>query len=94
MNFARLSEASMAAVSQFPIFRNLVDVCQRASGIPCALIVRAERILKSSGASLDRGHLSIIVIARSVATKQSILSFCGTMDCFASLAMTVDGCAA
>ena len=24
----------------------------------------------------------------SVATKQSILSFCGEMDCFASLAMT------
>jgi hypothetical protein len=28
------------------------------------------------------------VIARSVATKQSILSFCGAMDCFAALAMT------
>jgi hypothetical protein len=28
------------------------------------------------------------VIARSEATKQSILSFCGAMDCFASLAMT------
>ena len=30
----------------------------------------------------------LTVIARSEATKQSILSFCGTMDCFASLAMT------
>jgi hypothetical protein len=29
------------------------------------------------------------VIARSAATRQSILSCCGTMDCFASLAMTV-----
>jgi hypothetical protein len=29
-----------------------------------------------------------LVIARSEATKQSILSFGGTMDCFASLAMT------
>ena len=28
------------------------------------------------------------VIARSEATKQSILPFCGAMDCFASLAMT------
>jgi hypothetical protein len=28
------------------------------------------------------------VIARSAATKQSILSFRGTMDCFAPLAMT------
>ena len=28
------------------------------------------------------------VIARSEGTKQSILSFCGKMDCFASLAMT------
>jgi hypothetical protein len=29
------------------------------------------------------------VIARSEATKQSILSFCGSMDCFAPLAMTI-----
>src|SRR4051812_41884411 len=29
------------------------------------------------------------VIARSAATKQSILSLCGKIDCFASLAMTV-----
>ncbi len=32
--------------------------------------------------------LARFVIARSVATKQSILSFRGAMDCFASLAMT------
>jgi hypothetical protein len=31
---------------------------------------------------------SAAVIARSEATKQSILSFEGEMDCFASLAMT------
>ena len=31
------------------------------------------------------------VIARSEATKQSILSLRGTMDCFASLAMTERG---
>src|SRR5205809_6452691 len=31
----------------------------------------------------------MFVIARSEATKQSILSFRGEMDCFASLAMTV-----
>jgi hypothetical protein len=29
-----------------------------------------------------------VVIARSIATKQSRLSFFGAMDCFASLAMT------
>jgi hypothetical protein len=29
-----------------------------------------------------------VVIARSEATKQSILRVCGFMDCFASLAMT------
>jgi hypothetical protein len=31
----------------------------------------------------------IAVIARSAATKQSIVSLRGSMDCFASLAMTV-----
>src|ERR1700681_4438400 len=31
----------------------------------------------------------LFVIARSEATKQSILLCCGSMDCFASLAMTV-----
>jgi hypothetical protein len=34
------------------------------------------------------GVSSFSVIARSEATKQSILSLCGEMDCFASLAMT------
>jgi len=41
--------------------------------------VTAETIIQS---------LAISVIARSKATRQSILSFRGTMDCFASLAMT------
>jgi hypothetical protein len=36
----------------------------------------------------DRGLMPGIVIARSDATKQSILSFRGEMDCFAALAMT------
>jgi hypothetical protein len=40
----------------------------------------------------DRGFVSDMdVIARSEATKQSILSLLGEMDCFASLAMTVLG---
>ena len=34
-----------------------------------------------------RGRM-LVVIARSEATKQSTLSLCGEMDCFASLAMT------
>src|SRR4029077_16766545 len=33
--------------------------------------------------------VAVVVIARSEATKQSILSFRRRMDCFASLAMTV-----
>src|SRR5882762_5120961 len=33
----------------------------------------------------------VVVIARSKATKQSILSLCGKMDCFAALAMTERG---
>jgi hypothetical protein len=48
------------------------------------------RYSNASGAS-RRGvvNLRLDVIARSEATKQSILSLRGTMDCFASLAMTV-----
>jgi hypothetical protein len=36
------------------------------------------------------GTSDIFVIARSEATKQSILSLRGEMDCFASLAMTIN----
>jgi hypothetical protein len=44
-----------------------------------------------AGHDVDAGlfHAAIsqlFVIARSAATKQSILSLCGQMDCFASLA--------
>jgi hypothetical protein len=42
--------------------------------------------------TIDRDDALSSVIARSEATKQSSLSFCRKMDCFASLAMTgVDG---
>jgi hypothetical protein len=37
----------------------------------------------------EGGFKSNNIIARSAATKQSILPCCGAMDCFASLAMTV-----
>src|SRR6476469_681023 len=37
---------------------------------------------------LGDGETATTVIARSKATKQSILSWCGDMDCVASLAMT------
>src|SRR5260370_19312204 len=41
----------------------------------------------------DREAVSgLAVLARSEATKQSILSCCCAMDCFASLAMTLLGC--
>jgi hypothetical protein len=61
---------------------------QRASGVPHALfgreIINASGALRREGASV---RLELHVIAS--AAKQSILSYCGAMDCFASLAMTV-----
>jgi hypothetical protein len=39
----------------------------------------------------NRAACCFFVIARSEATKQSILSLCGEMDCFAPLAMTAEG---
>jgi hypothetical protein len=45
---------------------------------------------KTPGASRrEKAKLYPVVIARSEATKQSILPCCGAMDCFASLAMTL-----
>jgi hypothetical protein len=38
--------------------------------------------------TIDQSAALSSVIARSAATKQSILSLLGKMDCFASLAMT------
>jgi hypothetical protein len=38
--------------------------------------------------TIIQSRMRFFVIARSAATKQSILSSCGEMDCFASLAMT------
>jgi hypothetical protein len=50
-------------------------------------------LLHNSGASRrEIVDVYLAVIARSEATKQSILSLCGTMDCFALLAMTMLGC--
>src|SRR3977135_2121517 len=54
-----------------------------ASGIPHALCFLGRTIMHDSGAS--RREIAVAyfdVIARSKATKQSIL-LCGTMDCFA-----------
>src|SRR6185437_8393026 len=55
---------------------------------PRPLISRRESFLAKLGriAPREGGLLSIIVIAS--AAKQSILPLCGSMDCFASLAMT------
>jgi hypothetical protein len=56
------------------------------------LLSEGANFLQSSGASRREKAkvcLSFLgVIARSEATKQSILSWCCRMDCFASLAMT------
>jgi hypothetical protein len=61
---------------------------QRASGVPHAL--NGRKIHQRLGRIARRGRERVFaVIARSEATKQSILSLRGTMDCFASLAMTV-----
>jgi hypothetical protein len=49
-----------------------------------------ERFLHDSGASRrEIADAHLLVIARSEATKQSILTVALAMDCFASLAMTV-----
>jgi hypothetical protein len=46
---------------------------------------------RQSGSARDNCNaISLVVIARREATKQSILSLQGTMDCFAALAMTVE----
>ena len=62
----------------------------RTPGIPCALgIERAERTGQTSRAR--RGEIAkvcVAVIARSEATKQSIVQQERKLDCFASLAMT------
>jgi hypothetical protein len=64
---------------------------QRASGIPCALFsFEGEEFQANLGRIASRECEPVsAVIARSEATKQSILSLRGEMDCFASLAMTV-----
>src|SRR5712691_3044251 len=59
----------------------------RESGVPHALFGR--EINQRLGRIASRGRERVFaVIARSEATKQSILSLCGKMDCFAALAMT------
>ncbi len=60
---------------------------QQASGIPHALF-RAEGFLQDSGAA-RREAVNVCLAVIASAAKQSILSYCGKMDCFASLAMTV-----
>jgi len=59
---------------------------QRASGVPTPLWARDKR--KTSAHRAASANVCFAVIARSEATKQSILSLRGAMDCFASLAMT------
>jgi hypothetical protein len=45
---------------------------------------------QTSGASRrEIANTYLAVIARSAATKQSIFPLCRSMDCFASLAMTI-----
>jgi hypothetical protein len=63
---------------------------QRASGVPHALFGR--KIHQRLGRIARRGReraSGFFVIASEA--KQSILSLCGEMDCFAALAMTTPG---
>jgi len=54
---------------------------QRASGIPTPSV--GERFINGSGDGAASRERAFAVIARSEATKQSILSLRGKMDCFA-----------
>src|SRR6266567_3782472 len=64
---------------------------QRAPGLPCALCLeRAGASWKTSGVTRrEIAKLYPPSLRGALATKQSILSLRGDMDCFASLAMTV-----
>jgi hypothetical protein len=76
----------------------LTTIAREAAGAsgtrhsPRPLLLRAaKQILQNSGPSrreIADLYLDLTVIARSEATKQSIL-LSGAMDCFASLAMTI-----
>jgi hypothetical protein len=72
-----------------------LSICTRGYGcierpaFPTPSIFQGGRFLHNSGASRREIAEACLVIARSEATKQSILSLCGKMDCFASLAMTI-----
>src|SRR5882757_3632678 len=55
-----------------------------------AIACKPRRSLGVAGTGRSSTTRPIHVIARSEATKQSILSSRGEMDCFASLAMTAD----
>src|SRR5882724_10236017 len=65
----------------------------RAPGIPCALYFWAKGFMYNSGASRREIAESYFEIRRRHCEEQSDeaiqLTFCGAMDCFASLAMTV-----
>ena len=57
---------------------------QRAPGFPCALVFETEDHAQLGRiAPRDRGLMWGNLIARSKATKQSILTLCGEMDRFA-----------
>jgi hypothetical protein len=47
--------------------------------------------INGSGA-LRRGGVNVCLDVIASEAKQSILSYCGAMDCFAALAMTGEGC--
>src|ERR1700731_3039181 len=79
----RLADARFAFEQQWP----LEQLHQRNRGRKLAVgdVAGSSQRLRDLVAMF---HGFSVVIARSVATKQSILSFLGGMDCFAALAMT------
>jgi hypothetical protein len=62
--------------------------CSGHPAFPTPFVFQGERFINGSGASRGEAVKSCLDVIASGA-KQSILSLCGEMDCFASLAMTV-----
>src|SRR5258708_28626824 len=65
--------------------------CSAHPAFPAASDFKARKFMQTSGASRRENADSCpsTSLRGALATKQSIFSLCGAMDCFASLAMTV-----
>ena len=79
--------SSMVPVCSCAFLRTILHTrprVQQAPGIPCALCFLWAEFLAQLGRFAPREREFVFtVIARSEATKQSILPLCGKVDCFA-----------